>query len=91
MLSPTSTPSVPEAPTPAAHAQNFDRFGARSWNYLKAWFGLPHQRRLAYAGLQVPHVRHFEAEFSKLSDVEVRHMARAVGASAVGPAAAESA
>ena len=73
MLSPTSIPSVPESPTPVAPAQNFDRFGARSWNYLKSWFGMPHQRRLAYAALQVPHIRHFEAEFSKLSDDEVRH------------------
>ncbi len=73
MLSPSSTPSVPAAPVPTVSMPNFDRFGARSWNYLKAWFGMPHQRRLAYAALQVPRIRRFEAEFSKLSDAEVLH------------------
>jgi preprotein translocase subunit SecA len=73
MLSPSSTPTVPETPVHVAHAQNYDRFGARWWNYLKAWFGVPHHRRIAYAALQVPRIRHFEAEFSKLNDAEVRH------------------
>lgn len=73
MLSTNTNLAVAAAPTRADRAPNFNRFGSRPWNRLKAWFGLPHQRRLAYAALQVPRIRHFEAEFSKLSDEEVRH------------------
>ncbi|HZZ80416.1 MAG TPA: preprotein translocase subunit SecA [Gemmataceae bacterium] len=72
MLSPTSLPSEKEA-TASLRVQNVNRFGSVWWNRLKAWFGVPHQRRLAYAALQIPRIRHWEAEFDKLSDDEVRH------------------
>jgi len=58
---------VPSAP----RAENIDRFGARWWNYLKAWFGPPSTRRLAYSALQIPEIRYWEEEFSRLSDDEV--------------------
>ncbi|MBI3823125.1 MAG: preprotein translocase subunit SecA [Planctomycetes bacterium] len=61
-----------EPAAPPALAQNYDRFGARWWNHLKALFGTPSKRRLAYAGLQVPHIRYWESEFSALSDAEIR-------------------
>src|SRR5262249_3478660 len=70
----TSSPD-PSAAQPVAKiplAQNFDRFGSRWWNHFKALFGTPSRRRLAYAALQVPHVRHWEAQFSKLTDAELR-------------------
>jgi preprotein translocase subunit SecA len=51
---------------------NVDRFGARWLNQLKAWFGTPSKRRLAYGALQIAHIRHWEAEFSKLTDPEIR-------------------
>src|SRR5947208_14174380 len=72
MLTSSSDPSATEPAAPAALAQNFDRFGSRSWNHLKAWFGTPTKRRLAYAALQVPQIRHWENEFTKLTDDEIK-------------------
>jgi preprotein translocase subunit SecA len=46
--------------------------GLRSLNYLKALFGLPSQRRLARAALQVDRIRHWEKEYSRLNDAELR-------------------
>jgi preprotein translocase subunit SecA len=54
------------APAPA------NRLGARWLNHLKALFGPPSQRRFAYAALQVDRVRHWEKEFDRLSDEEVK-------------------
>ncbi len=48
------------------------RMGSRWSNYLKALFGLPSQRRMAYAALQVNKVRFWEDEFDRLSDAEVK-------------------
>ena len=73
MLTSDSVPSTPETSAPPAHAQNFDRFGARWWNRCKALVGTPTKRRLAYAALQVPHVRYWEDQFSKLADAEIKH------------------
>lgn len=53
-----------------------ERLGPRALNYLKAWFGLPTQRRLARAALQVDPIRHWEAEFSKLSDGDLKLRAK---------------
>ena len=58
-------PSVPTA-TPS---QN--RFGSKWLVHLKRIFGLPSQRRLAYAALQIPKIRHWEKEFERLSDEEI--------------------
>jgi preprotein translocase subunit SecA len=48
------------------------RLGPRWWNYFKALFGVPHQRRLARAALYVDRIRHWEAEFGKLNDADLR-------------------
>ncbi len=73
MLSPTPGPSAMEPPVaPPAHAQSFDRFGPGWWNQLKSWFGTPSKRRLAYAALQIPRIRHWESEFDKLAEAEIK-------------------
>lgn len=48
------------------------RLGFYWLNYLLATVGLPWQRRLAQAALRVPQIRHWESEFSRLSDKELR-------------------
>ncbi len=62
------------APESAEHkvAASFDRFGPRWLNRLRAWFGLPSQRRLARAALQIDRIRHWESESAKLSDAELK-------------------
>ena len=72
MLSSTTDPGAAEAAAATAHAQNFDRFGARWLNHLKAWFGTPVRRRLGYAALQVPHIRYWEDAFTSLTDAEIQ-------------------
>jgi preprotein translocase subunit SecA len=49
-----------------------NRFGPRWFNFLRAWCGTPGRRRLGHAALQIPRTRFWEAEFSRLSDEEVR-------------------
>jgi preprotein translocase subunit SecA len=71
-MSTTETAAKALEPEAKAPPPNVDRFGARWWNQLKAWFGLPSTRRLAYAALQVPRIRRWEEEFTKLSDAEVK-------------------
>src|SRR5436305_1846749 len=51
------------------------RMGPRAYNRLRALFGLPWQRRLAYAALQVDAVRHWEAELGKLDDAALKKVA----------------
>jgi preprotein translocase subunit SecA len=51
------------------------RMGPRALNRVRALFGLPWQRRLAYAALQVDAVRHHEAELGKLDDAALRKVA----------------
>jgi preprotein translocase subunit SecA len=41
-------------------------------NYLGALFGLPSQRRLARAALQIDRIRFWEGEFSRLTDAELK-------------------
>jgi preprotein translocase subunit SecA len=48
-----------------------NRFGPRWLNYLRAFFGPPTQRRLAYAALQISAIRYWEKEGSKLSDADI--------------------
>src|SRR6516164_3408784 len=62
--------AVPEAEAPSANAVG--RFGARSAVLLKRLFGLPWQRRLAYAALQIDRVRYYEEEYSRLSDPDLK-------------------
>ncbi|MFN4261038.1 MAG: preprotein translocase subunit SecA [Gemmataceae bacterium] len=63
---------VAEEPTAAERLNSPHRLGSRWWNYLKAMFGLPSQRRLAYAALQVDAIRHWEREASRLSDADLK-------------------
>jgi preprotein translocase subunit SecA len=72
MLSPTPPSGAAEPAIEGARAESFDRFGSRWWNQLKAWFGTPTKRRLAYAALQIPRIRWWEGEFSRLTDTEIR-------------------
>jgi preprotein translocase subunit SecA len=53
-------------PTPA------QRLGPRWLNHFLALFGPPSRRRLARAALYVAAVRHWEGEFSRLSDTDLR-------------------
>jgi preprotein translocase subunit SecA len=49
-----------------------NRLGKRWSNHLWALFGLPPQRRLAYAALQVDKIRYWEKEFDSLSDADIK-------------------
>jgi preprotein translocase subunit SecA len=74
----TATVATPR-PAAGAHSsriQNNDRFGPRWLNHVKALFGPPSKRRLAYAALQIDRVRWWEKEFARLNDVEVRQKAQ---------------
>jgi preprotein translocase subunit SecA len=64
-------PSVAPAESLSDRANRTDRFGARSFNLIKAWFGTPSQRRLAHGALRIDRIRYWESEFSKLSDQEI--------------------
>jgi preprotein translocase subunit SecA len=48
------------------------RLGAGLLNRFKALFGPPGMRRLAYAALQVRHVRYWENEFDRFSDADIK-------------------
>jgi preprotein translocase subunit SecA len=48
------------------------RLGWRPFNWLVSLVGLPWQRRLAWAALQVPRVRSWEKTYDKLNDEDLR-------------------
>jgi preprotein translocase subunit SecA len=48
------------------------RLGPRWLNHLKALFGTPSRRRLARAALKIDQIRHWESEFSRLTDAELK-------------------
>jgi preprotein translocase subunit SecA len=48
------------------------RLGPQWWNMFLAAAGLPWQRRLARAALKIPRIRHWEKEYDRLSDAELR-------------------
>lgn len=56
---------------PRRHGET-GRLGPRWRNHFTALFGLPSQRRLARAALLIDRIRHWEATFSRLTDVELR-------------------
>jgi preprotein translocase subunit SecA len=74
----TTTSTPPSAPAEAAaHVPDrppspANRLGSHWYNYARALFGLPPQRRLARASLQISRIRYWQKEFSKLSDAEVK-------------------
>jgi preprotein translocase subunit SecA len=60
------------AAPPAQVVRPANRLGSHWYNQVKALAGLPWQRRLAQAALQVPRIRHWETEFERLSDPELK-------------------
>jgi preprotein translocase subunit SecA len=56
----------------AAAPASGQRLGWHWLNHIKALFGLPSQRRLAQAALQIDKVRYWEMEFDRLSDEEIK-------------------
>ena len=66
---PTSAPEA--APRPVKPSPG-NRLGFRFWNYLKAAFGLPWQRRFARAALKVAHIRYWEKKYDKLDDAGLK-------------------
>ncbi len=57
---------------PSSRANMRNRLG-RTWlNYVRFLFGTPSQRRLARGGLYIDAVRHWEVEYGKMTDEEVR-------------------
>jgi preprotein translocase subunit SecA len=75
----SAAPAVGTSPLPADPAapvrRSMSRFGPRWYNHLKALFGGPAQRRLARAALMIAPTRHFEKEFTRLSDAEIKQKA----------------
>jgi preprotein translocase subunit SecA len=51
---------------------NANRFGSRAVNHARALLGLPWQRRLARAALQVPGIRHWERKYARMLDSELK-------------------
>jgi preprotein translocase subunit SecA len=68
--SPAVAAVVPEVHSAAPAPRN--RLGRRWFNTAKALLGLPWQRRLGWAALQVPKVRHWEKQYDRLSDADLR-------------------
>jgi preprotein translocase subunit SecA len=66
-----STPAA-APPAPPRTGNVTTRFGSLWKNRALALVGMPAQRRLAYAALQIPRIRYWEGEFSRLSDDEVK-------------------
>ncbi len=64
----TSTPE----PAPEPSRASFSRLGPIWWNACKAVCGLPWQRRLGWAALQIPRIRHWEKQYESLPDAELR-------------------
>jgi len=56
------------------HGKN--RLGSRPFNLLRLLCGTPAQRRLARGGLAVPQIRHWEQEYSRLSEDDLRRRAQ---------------
>ena len=51
------------------------RLGPMALNHIRAKIGRTKTRRLAHAALYIPKIRHFEQEFGKLSDADLKHKA----------------
>ena len=68
----TQIQHAPSTALPFEQRNRRNRLGSRPLNHFKALFGLPWQRRLARAALQIDKIRYWEGEFSKLSDAELK-------------------
>jgi preprotein translocase subunit SecA len=65
--------TYPETEPVAEARQNCtNRFGPRWANILRAWFGGPTKRRLARGALMIDRIRHWEKEWERLPDSEMR-------------------
>lgn len=65
------------APNPAVQANDLPnpgagRLGPIWYNYLRSWFGLPWQRRLGWAALQIPRIRAWEKKYHSATEDEMR-------------------
>lgn len=60
------------------------RLGARSRNHIAAWIGLPWQRRLAQAALEIAPIRSRQIEWSNASDADLQSLARQLRSRARG-------
>jgi preprotein translocase subunit SecA len=80
--------AVPDV-TPERLPSAAERLGPRWLNYFLALFGPPSRRRLARAALYVEAVRHWEEEFSRLSDDEIRRTGQRLRGRARGGEALE--
>jgi preprotein translocase subunit SecA len=49
-----------------------NRFGPRLFNYVRALFGTPSQRRLGRAALYIDRIRYFEKQWQHVSDAELK-------------------
>jgi preprotein translocase subunit SecA len=63
---------APVAAIPFEQRNQRNRLGTRAFNHFKRWLGLPWQRRLAQAALHIERIRHWEDEYGKLADAELR-------------------
>ncbi len=68
----TATQTLASVSPAVERTSGANRLGFRPFNYLRALLGTPSQRRLAYAALQIGRIRHFEREFERLNDAELR-------------------
>jgi preprotein translocase subunit SecA len=68
-----ASPTVAAAPgvRPARPAPR-NRLGPRWFNFLKALLAPPWQRKLGWAALQVPRIRHWEKQYDRLNDAELK-------------------
>jgi preprotein translocase subunit SecA len=62
----------PPPPAPSVGRVSFSRLGPWWWNACKAVAGLPWQRRLGWAALQIPKIRYWEKQYESLPDDELR-------------------
>jgi preprotein translocase subunit SecA len=76
-LNSVTAPHDPEVTTAKLFSPNReDRLGSRGSNSLKNWVGLPWDRRLARAALQIPRIRYWERKYEKLLDSELKQLSQ---------------
>ncbi len=69
----SSLEAPPQPISPADHLPDpgAGRLGPWWWNTLRSWFGLPWQRRLGWAALQLPRIRGWEKKFHAATEDEI--------------------
>jgi len=66
--------AMPAGPWPGR--PGYERLGPPLANRFRSMFGTPAQRRLAKAALQIDQIRHWEAEWAKLNESDLKAKAR---------------